>query len=243
MCTASLVPLDGGMRLLFNRDERFERPPAGRPAIRAAGTHAAVWPIDSRSGGTWIGVNDCGLVAALLNRTPDGPATWAATRYPASRGAIVPAALACATLDEAFGAIATADRHRMPPFRALVAIEGEVMVVTSVAGSFSALRYRLHAPMMLTSSSLSDALVGAPRRRLFAWLLCGRTDVVTAQRVFHDHQWPSHTEISVRMHRRDAATISRTGIDVRAGRAVLRYETLPLAGRLPRADSLELTLC
>jgi hypothetical protein len=82
MCTVSVVPHVGGIRLLCNRDERRTRPAALPPAIHLVRGTTALFPVDPEGGGTWIGVNDAGLAVTLLNtyiRRP-GPATVDATR-------------------------------------------------------------------------------------------------------------------------------------------------------------------
>lgn len=59
--------------LLANRDEYFDRPFDG-PALRDA-EHGIVAPRDLRAGGTWLGMNRHGVVAAITNRgghSPDG---------------------------------------------------------------------------------------------------------------------------------------------------------------------------
>lgn len=59
--------------LLANRDEYFDRPFEG-PALRDT-EHGIVAPRDLRAGGTWLGYNRHGVVAAITNRggrSPDG---------------------------------------------------------------------------------------------------------------------------------------------------------------------------
>ncbi len=57
--------------LLANRDESFERP-FEAPTLRTGG-HGIVAPRDLQAGGTWLGVNFAGLVAAITNRRgPEG---------------------------------------------------------------------------------------------------------------------------------------------------------------------------
>ena len=72
--------------LLANRDEYYDRPfEAPRPR---GGETGVVAPRDERAGGTWLGVNRHGLVAAITNRRgPEPPANLP------SRGLLVNAAL------------------------------------------------------------------------------------------------------------------------------------------------------
>ncbi len=83
MCTVVLLSRPGAawpLLLAANRDERLDR--AWQPPARH-------WPEqpdvlagrDCSAGGTWLGINDRGLVAAVLNRTGTlGPAPGKASR-------------------------------------------------------------------------------------------------------------------------------------------------------------------
>lgn len=71
MCTLSWW-LNGVERgVLFNRDEKRARA-YGRPPERVEfnSESAALMPYDPDAGGTWIGVNDRGLIVAILNNYP-----------------------------------------------------------------------------------------------------------------------------------------------------------------------------
>src|SRR4029079_17631075 len=68
MCTVSIVPDGDRFTLMSNRDERRGRAVALQPTVATFGARAAIVPIDPVGGGSWLGVNDAGLVAALLNR-------------------------------------------------------------------------------------------------------------------------------------------------------------------------------
>lgn len=84
-----------------NREEFFNRP-ALPPAIQA-GDPRVLCGTDARAGGTWLGVNDRGLVVGVTNRrksiVPDKPR---------SRGTLCRELLACGT---AARAVATAERE------------------------------------------------------------------------------------------------------------------------------------
>ena len=105
MCTVSIVSHRDGVRIMSNRDERFDRAPALEPRTGALGSRTAAMPIDPVGGGSWIGVNDAGLMAVVLNRYggPVRPMSAAAT----SRGAIVPLALACDSVPTAIASVLT----------------------------------------------------------------------------------------------------------------------------------------
>ena len=50
-----------------NRDERLDRP-AAPPAVRTDGPLAVLAPKDLKDGGTWLGLNEKGVFAAITNR-------------------------------------------------------------------------------------------------------------------------------------------------------------------------------
>lgn len=101
MCTLIIVREEGRIRLAANRDERLDRPssvPRWHPLPARGG--AGLWPVDEEAGGTWIGRNERGLLAALTNRfwTP-------VQKGRPSRGRWVPEALRHATAQESLAAL------------------------------------------------------------------------------------------------------------------------------------------
>ena len=119
MCTVVLLSRPGTewpLRLAANRDERLDRgwDPPGR-----------YWPDqpdvvagrDRTAGGTWLGVSDGGVVAAVLNRANSlGPAAGKA-----SRGELPLLALRHHTAGGAAAAIQALDGRNWRPFNLLVA--------------------------------------------------------------------------------------------------------------------------
>jgi hypothetical protein len=76
-------------------------------------------------------------------------------------------------------------------------------------------------------------MVGPPRRQIFdSVVVRNRAGWLAGQARFHRHQWPGLPEISVRMERRDALTVSRTSIDVTNDGSRLLYEA-PLSEGMP----------
>ena len=67
MCTVTVVPHETGIRVMCNRDERRSRPAALPPQVHDLGGRLAAFPVDPRGGGSWVGVNDAGIVVTLLN--------------------------------------------------------------------------------------------------------------------------------------------------------------------------------
>jgi hypothetical protein len=236
MCTITIVPYDDGFRLVCNRDERRDRPAAIPPMIRRLSNRTAIYPQDPLGGGTWVGGNDAGLVAALLNRNTNDGAPGGKGPF-RSRGLIIPALLDASSVAEAVDMAADLDPLRFNPFRLVVAERMTACLLTSDGLTLSVEKPAVTQPLMLTSSSLGDGLVFAPRQGLFDELVMPHDDTwLERQAQFHDHQWPSHPEISVRMERADARTVSRTVVNVTSRGIELDYHALD--GREWHAESV-----
>ena len=234
MCTVSIVSCADGLRMISNRDERLDRPLAREPRIVSLGSRLAVMPTDPAGGGSWIGVNDGGLVAAILNRYPvlgEGAAERSTTR-----GALVPMALECQSIDEALTSLRGVDASQFRPFRLVLAQRREIALIVGDGCELRCATSTLDQPYMFTASSLGDFVVDAPRRRLFDWLMVDPSASVSGQSLFHRHQWADKRAISVVMERGDAATVSRTTVDVSPAAITLEYESLVPPGSSRRYE-------
>jgi hypothetical protein len=223
MCTVTIVPRPDGFRLMCNRDERRMRVAAKPPAPFRLGRRLAAAPTDPEGGGTWIGVNESGLAVALLNRHE---AAWIRTGTVQSRGLIVTRLLACGGLDDAVTAALAVKPSLFAPFRVVLVHRGSAGIVASDGCSMIVERRPLTEAMLFTSSSLGDGLVDPPRRQLFTEMVAARPAArFHGQARFHRHQWARHPDISVRMERADALTVSRSTIDVSDRHLGMLYET------------------
>jgi hypothetical protein len=233
MCTVSIVPDDSGFRLISNRDERRDRAVALQPRVEIVGSRCAIMPIDPAGGGSWIGINDAGLVAAVLNRHAEPSRD---TPSVVSRGLIVRRALACDSLETALEAVQASTARVYRPFRLVLVQHRRIALIVGNGSEFASADSTLGQPYMFTASSLGDALVDTPRRRLFERLMenaCARRQ---AQLLFHRHQWSDKREISVLMERDDAATVSRTVVEVTDQALALEYESLVPCGAVARIE-------
>lgn len=225
MCTVSVVPTADGFRLACNRDERRTRPTACGPRLHRTGAHQALWPVDPQSGGTWIGVNDAGLAMVLLNRHPRNAPVCTPTH---SRGVLIPRWLGVARIETVVARAraelgSSGGDMQFEPFTLVMIQRHDVATVDYRGGRMAIARRRLTRPVMFTSSSLGDELVDRPRRRLFAALVESSRRPLAAQAQFHRHRWPDRQQISVRMTRTDAATVSYTTIDVCGETIAIEY--------------------
>lgn len=249
MCTLSLVSWPHGragaaLRLAFNRDELLTRPAGEPPVVRRLGARRVAAPADPRSGGTWIAVNDAGLMLALLNRNAGVASPPLGASAARSRGEIIPALMGLDCTAAVGQAVRSLPLERFPPFR-LVAVDRERgLSWLSDGRTVESTGFDPWGPpCMFTSSGLGDGLVEGPRRALFAALVrnCDRNDgtaLTRMQQAFHAHAWPDQRHLSVRMERADARTVSTTVIQVDDG-VTMRYTAaddasavrLRLAGR------------
>ena len=79
MCTLSIIRLSDQLVITMNRDEARSRHESGLKEQKKAGVEL-LYPIDGQAGGTWFGVNNQGVVLALLNRYQDPQSSCAPTR-------------------------------------------------------------------------------------------------------------------------------------------------------------------
>ncbi|MBA2664014.1 MAG: NRDE family protein [Bradymonadaceae bacterium] len=126
MCTliiAVQVLKDCPLWIAANRDEVLERP-AAPPSIDSSGAVALLAPRDLEAGGTWLGLNACGLFAGITNR-------FAMVRQPGhrSRGLIVLDALAERSAAAAADRIAASGPGDHNGFHLVVADEKEAFLV------------------------------------------------------------------------------------------------------------------
>ena len=219
MCTVSIIPLPGdAIRLACNRDELLTRPTALAPQVIHFGQRRVIMPVDPSSGGTWIAVNDAGLIFAMLNRNTPAFALSDSSRR--SRGNIIPELVHLDEIDEVTAN--TIDPLEFNPFRLLIASTARVVELTSDGREVQrSVWAHTDFPLMFTSSGLGDERVERPRRDLFDQLL--RRQDVTCQDRFHRHSWPGNLHLSVCMRRTDARTVSYTTVTLGSDRATLRY--------------------
>lgn len=126
MCTLILLHrcVEGApLVVAANRDEYLDRP-AAAPALLATDGLRVVAPLDLRAGGTWLGVNEAGLFAALTNRP---------VRHPdpsrRSRGLLVLDALGEASAAAAASRLRSLAPGRYNPFNLVVADRNDAFTI------------------------------------------------------------------------------------------------------------------
>jgi hypothetical protein len=127
MCTVVVLfrpDHDWPILIAANRDERRDRP------WRKPGAH---WPdrpgiiagLDERAGGSWLGINETGVVAGVLNRQ----GTLGPEAGKRSRGELVLDALDFADAGEAAVALSALDPRAYRPFNLVIADNRDALVV------------------------------------------------------------------------------------------------------------------
>ena len=208
MCTLTLVrsPDDRQrFRAIFSRDELRSRGPASPPRLHSSGTQTCLWPLDPDRGGTWLGVNDAGLLACILNRNESAQTPHRALH---SRGVLPQLLLQLTQASKAPALLAELDASTFGPCTLVCADASTTLIFRSNVQRFAPTVH--HEPiLMLTSSGLGDALVESPRRQLWHHLTHHHS-ARAAQLPFHTHRWPDAPHLSVLMDRADAQTTSIT---------------------------------
>lgn len=228
MCTVVLhLAADGSLELTMNRDERWDReaelPPTHHPA--AEGRPAWLGPLDGERGGTWIGVNEAGAAACILNGYAPGDLELLGRSGIPSRGEIIPGALTSRPGD----LFAWAD-HELRPDR-----YPSFVLVLAAGGGARCLRWLLDRGVersdlcegwnMVTSSMWRPREVTEWRERAFErWLAAGapHRGPVPELNLLADRDAPRHSPF---MTRPMSATrsITRISVEPRRERAVMHY--------------------
>ena len=118
MCTISFVPTGSDRWLLgMNRDERKTRAKAQLPSIHQASNGTRyLCPIDPEAGGTWIGINSCGLSLLLINNYQAVNPEAAHRKDLLSRGLVIPDLMHHTEITPALKELKQVDPARYNPF-------------------------------------------------------------------------------------------------------------------------------
>lgn len=182
MCTLILAHrvLDGAP-ILFgaNRDEQFGRPAEG-PTLRAGGGLSVLAPRDLKAGGTWLGLNESGMLAAITNRF--GEPADAQRR---SRGELVDRALEAGEARAAADAIAALSPADYNGFHLLCADPDQAHLVWSDGRTMH--RQALAAGLLVLTERSLGAAPNARKERVLAecndYLASGTLDEAALQTI------------------------------------------------------------
>jgi len=156
-----------------------------------------------------------------------------------SRGHIVPALAAGSSIDDARRIMEATDVAAYEPFRAVALHRQHWFEARWTGHRFQTQRGPIARPLIWTSSSLGDEVVAGPHRMLFDRVFAERPLTTDVQDSFHHHTWGDRPEVSVRMSRADASTVSITTIDLTATGAQMDYEPIASGGKVSASLQLD----
>ena len=219
MCTVTVRRRPGELVLTMNRDERLDRAPEEPPRRIPGEVDRPSWmaPFDGATGGTWIGVNDRGIAACLLNGYSPADEVLRGRPGVPSRGSIIPRILEDQDGSRPVALRDALDFSAYPSFTLLVvSAEGGELVRWNHGGRIE------REPVaegwtLLTSSSWREPEVAQARRQAFdAWLRDGAGDTEGIP-LLHLLSPAGEERSAPLMTRTDSATRSITQVRVAAG--------------------------
>jgi len=221
MCTVTIIPGGRGYRLGMNRDEKLTRPKGRAPKRTVLNGRSFVAPSEP-GGGTWIGLNDCGVCFALIN--------WYSVNRQVvgnlvSRGEIIPAARFAVddvSVDVVLGKIPL---KRTNPFR-LIGVFPANHTIMEWRWDLKRLTRKRHAwrAQQWISSGFDEPGAQRMRSKTFSAARRQRTfGSLEWLRRLHRSHFPAPGPFSTCMHREDAATVSYTEVSVSNRSGTLRY--------------------
>ncbi|MDO6763228.1 NRDE family protein [Agarivorans sp. 1_MG-2023] len=199
MCTLSVLRLNERTLVTMNRDEARSRHEAGLKQQASALTES-IYPVDGQAGGTWFGINNHGVVLALLNRYQDPQHSPAPTR-----GQIIPQALLLGAPSKVSEHLAEQCYQGYNPFD-LVLVANNTSEHFTWNGQLLSRTHIKQAAFQLSSSALNTEQVLAIRKQRFEqWLHSTQTRSAGAVlQDIHLQQCRDNRDHSVLMDREDA---------------------------------------
>lgn len=223
MCTLSWW-LNGAERgVLFNRDEKRARSYGQPPKkVELSADRSALMPYDPDGGGTWIGVNDRGLMVAILNNYPHYQSVEAGKR---SRGLLVTDLLKA--VDDVEGVDAYVRSVELWRYR------GFVIFAFGSSGEPIALRWdgvQLESLAVSGATALPVLVTSSVRRedcerfRGGQFAACPRNP--EALRQLHEYYHAPEPALGPLMSREDAGTDSIIEIRLQTRHAEMKYQNV-----------------
>ncbi len=208
MCTLSIIPNNDQTIITMNRDEQRDRPELGYLSTDSG----RYFPVDEKSQGTWVGVNQYGLTCALLNRYQDKHLEQAAQ----SRGDLIPQILHSKNIKEAEKILNDMAFNNFNPFD-LITTKNNKMTHAQWNGQTRYITtHSLNTPFFITSSSERVNDVIKHREDIFEEFTSSNTEEkITADFILnnlHLKQGKENNRSSILMQREHTHTKSITQI-------------------------------
>lgn len=230
MCTLSWW-IDAEQRgVLFNRDEKRTRSKGLPPRLVESAQQQTkiLMPLDPDAGGSWIGVNEHGLIVALLNNYPHYQEPSEGQR---SRGLLVLDLLDISkTATECMATLSAVNVQRYRGFLLFAMDRTNQPLAREWAGE------QLQELPLLEQGGLSVLTTSSVRREdceQYRWKLFADTPrTAESLRSAHQHYHSTDNALGPMMVRDDAATDSITEIILGSTHAAMRYQAL--SGKPPK---------
>ena len=218
MCTLSIFPIDQTLIVTMNRDEQRTRKEENNIKI----TNNLCFPVDAPSQGTWVGMNDSGLVCALLNRYQDKHNPNA----PTSRGKIIPEFLQCKNIEQAEEKIKNASFEMFNPFDFLIISAKEFIHASWNGHALTVSKQSTDAPFFISSSSIRTDQILAYRHNIFKNFI-QQNDIQKSEILskLHQHQELERIEDSILVERKATHTKSIVQMTVENNKSEMLYWT------------------
>lgn len=219
MCTLSHVFKQDSLWVGFNRDEQLSRQRGIEPKEYVDNGVRYLCPLDGQSQGTWIGVNEFGLIVCLLNFYDKMPHTTLGSSFK-SRGALVKDVLSVGSFAHATAFLHSENLKVYMPFR-LVLLTLKHGVSQWAWDGHSLVSESLENPVV----SSSFDVVGCRGTRSLAFEQLDFDSVTNFDDVlrYHASHFPVKGPLSVCVHRPDVETVSFTGVRLTSTVAEMVY--------------------
>lgn len=221
MCSVTWIRDDAGLHVFMNRDERRSRAPERPPRVYTQDGVRRIAPADGAAGGTWIAVNEHGLVVLLVNGYLHDDARRA--DEPRSRGLLVDDMAGARSSVGLVARLRATDLGPYRSFRLLALHPDEPGRVATWDGSALDVVDGADAHRPLLSSSHAASAVAAARLETWNESTAGRELDVEVLERYHASHVRGPSAFSVCMHRDDAETRSLVRVDVDRERARLAW--------------------
>jgi len=247
MCTVTSHLGGGRLLLTMNRDEYRSRDPEVPPAVHDGLGDGPTWaaPLDSQSGGTWIGANAAGVVACILNIYTDHEDVPPAPAGRPSRGDIIPRLLSAGSADDVrewlLTEFAPAD---YAPFQVLIADgSGRTTHTWSGDGSVDSIGLPDGWQLMSSSSWNADEVLPWRRDRFEEWVADGAM-IARELPTYHLLQPEGLADRAPLMSRERTSTrsITQIALDGVGGKTIVRYWPDPTVDTLGQPPHTALRL-
>lgn len=222
MCTFSYLREPNALTVFFNRDEKHPRAREEAPELREDRGLRILAPRDPDSGGTWLGVNEAGLMVAILNHY-DAVRAETVPERGRSRGSLVLDLLESRSVGDATVRLQNQAGTDYRPFICAI------LSVSNPESCFSLDADGMLAPFPftglppVTTSSFSPERVQAHRLRTFSRMVDVDHPDESALFAYHASYDLENGAASVLMRRPDAETRSIIRLRLTRTTAVMRY--------------------